>query len=86
MIVLRCFRVDRVNFAIRNYVEHFLKKDFIESKPTIISNIFEEIVDPKIPIIFVLSPGVDPTDALSKLAIEKGVTFSPISMGKGQEK
>jgi len=86
MIVLRCFRVDRVNFAIRNYVEHFLKKDFVESKPTIISSIFEEIKSPKEPIIFVLSPGVDPTDALSKLAIEKGITFSPISMGKGQEK
>ena len=63
-----------------------MKKDFVESKPTIISNIFEEIKSPREPIIFVLSPGVDPTDALSKLAQEKGITFSPISMGKGQEK
>lgn len=34
MIVLRCFREDRVNYAIRDYVEHYLKKDFVESVPT----------------------------------------------------
>jgi hypothetical protein len=34
MIVLRCFREDRVNYAIRDYVEHFMKKDFVESVPT----------------------------------------------------
>lgn len=34
MIVLRCFRTDRVNFAVRNYVEHFMKKEFVESRPT----------------------------------------------------
>lgn len=33
MIVLRCFRVDRVNYAIRDYVETFMKKEFVESVP-----------------------------------------------------
>jgi len=64
-------------------VEYFLKKDFVENKPTIISSIFEEIKSQKKPIIFVFSPGVDLTDALSKYVMEKGITFSPISMGKG---
>lgn len=34
MIVLRCLRPDRVLFAIRDFVEHFMKKEFIENKPT----------------------------------------------------
>jgi dynein heavy chain len=63
MIVLRCFRTDRVNFAIRNYVEHFMKKEFIENRPVILKDIFEESKASE-PIIFVLSAGVDPTAAI----------------------
>ena len=83
MIVLRCFRPDRVNFAIRNYIEHFMKKEFVENKPTNIKDVFDES-KPTEPIIFVLSPGVDPTDALKKQADERGIPFESISMGKGQ--
>lgn len=83
MIVLRCFRTDRVNFAIRNYVEHFMKKEFIENKPTILKEVFEES-KPTEPIIFVLSPGVDPTANLKKLADDRQVQFESISMGRGQ--
>lgn len=82
MVVLRCFRPDRVSFAIKNYVEHFMKRDFVESKPTILKEVFEE-TKAKEPIIFILSPGVDPTDNLRKLAEERNVPFESISMGKG---
>ena len=41
MIVLRCFREDRVNYAIRDYVEQFMKKDFVESTPLILGKIME---------------------------------------------
>jgi GR25 family glycosyltransferase involved in LPS biosynthesis len=70
MIVLRCFRTDRVNFAIRNYVESVMKKDFVENRPTILKEVFDESKNSE-PIIFVLSPGVDPTETLKKLAAEK---------------
>mmetsp|Transcript_20737 Transcript_20737/g.31917 ORF Transcript_20737/g.31917 Transcript_20737/m.31917 type:complete len:752 (-) Transcript_20737:861-3116(-) len=83
MIVLRCFRTDRVNYAIRNYVEHFMKKEFIENKPTIMKDVFDESRANE-PIIFVLSPGVDPTDGLKKQADDRGIPFETISMGKGQ--
>lgn len=82
MIVLRCFREDRVNYAIRDYVEHFMKKDFVETIPTNIKDVIET-TSPYEPLIIVLSPGVDPTDQLKKLAEEKGVPFESISMGKG---
>lgn len=61
MIVVRCFRVDRVIFAIRNYIEHFMKREFIEARPTNVEDVIEE-AGPTEPIIFVLSPGVDPTE------------------------
>lgn len=83
MIILRCFRTDRVNFAIRNYVEHFMKKEFIENRPIATKEIFEYSRADE-PIIFVLSPGVDPADSLQRLAAEKDVKFDPISMGRGQ--
>lgn len=83
MIVLRCFRVDRVNFAIRNYVEHFMKKEFVESRQASYKEIFDES-KPTEPIVFVLSPGVDPTDQLKRLADEREIPFESISMGKGQ--
>jgi dynein heavy chain len=61
MIVLRCLRPDRVIFAIRKYVENVMKKEFVEIRPTNIAEVYEEST-PDTPIIFVLSPGVDPTD------------------------
>ncbi len=62
MIVLRCLRPDRAIFAIRNFIEIFgLKKEFIENKPTLIQEVYDESQFDT-PIIFVLSPGVDPTD------------------------
>ncbi len=67
MIVLRCLRPDRVIFAIRNFVEYYMKKEFIENKPTNLEEVVNES-RPETPIIFVLSPGVDPTDQLKKLA------------------
>ena len=83
MIVLRCFRTDRVNFAIKNYVEAHLKKEFVDNRPTILHDVFEES-HAKEPIIFVLSAGVDPTEIISKEAEARNVQFESISMGKGQ--
>jgi hypothetical protein len=35
-------------------------------------------------LIFVLSPGVDPTNQLSQLGEAKGIPFSSIALGQGQ--
>ena len=67
MIVLRCLRPDRVLFSIRNFVEANMKKEFIENKPTSLQDVYDESQSDT-PIIFVLSPGVDPTDQLRKFA------------------
>jgi len=55
MIILRCFRPDRVNFAIRTFVRQRMQSDeFIESRPTSIQDIFDDSTATQ-PIIFVLS-------------------------------
>ena len=58
-----------MNFAIRNYVEHFLKKDFVESKPTIISNIFEEIKSWSPPPMMFLAMMIEIIQFKMKIAI-----------------
>lgn len=46
MIILRCFRPDRVNFAIRNYVVEGMKQqEFIQSKALSIYEIFDMSVN-----------------------------------------
>jgi len=88
MIVLRCLRPDRVLFAIRNFIEanvdQMHKKDFIESRPTSLREIYESFSHPKLPIIFVLSPGVDPTEQLKQVADSLQCDVTSISLGKGQ--
>ena len=55
MIILRAFRPDRVNFAIKNYVKAKMgKDDYITSKPTSITEVIE-LSRPDLPVIFVLS-------------------------------
>lgn len=42
-----------------------MKKEFIENRPVILKDIFDESKNSE-PIIFVLSAGVDPTAAIKK--------------------
>jgi dynein heavy chain len=87
MIVLRCLRQDRVIHAIKNFVEAnvdpTIKKEFMESKPTNLQEIHAASI-PQVPIIFVLSPGVDPRDLLLNFAEKMEVEVQSTSLGKGQ--
>lgn len=85
MIILRCFRPDRVTYSIKNFVKLGMggNSDFVTSNPTSIAEVFEDSL-PNVPIIFVLTPGVDPTAILMRFAEEKGQTVSTLSLGKGQ--
>lgn len=67
LMFLRCFRIDRLYRAIGNYVSIIMGEEYI--MPPVIS--FDSILEqsnPYTPIIFVLSPGSDPTAELMKLA------------------
>lgn len=83
MVVLRCLRPDRVTNAIKNYIEKYMGSYFVISNPTRLKDVFADSASHE-PIIFVLSPGVDPTDQLKKLAADDRIEFETNSMGKGQ--
>lgn len=85
MLLARCLRPDRVLFAATGFVANALGRSFVE--PPVL-NLAETFADssPAAPLIFVLSPGVDPTEALRKLAAEKGMAgrFFSVALGQGQ--
>jgi dynein heavy chain len=82
MIVLRCLRPDRVQQAIKKYVEEFIGPYFTKSVPTNLKDIFSQSKNSE-PIVFVLTTGVDPTQDLQKLAMDDGTQMTPLSMGRG---
>ncbi|XP_019908369.3 dynein heavy chain 10, axonemal [Esox lucius] len=88
LLLLRCFRLDRVYRAVTDYVTITMGEKYVQ--PPVIS--FEAIYDqstPNSPIVFILSPGSDPATDLMKLAERSGFggnRLKFLAMGQGQEK
>ena len=88
LMLLRCFRVDRIYRAVTEYVTKVMGEKYVT--PPIIS--FEAIFEqstPMSPIVFILSPGSEPANDLMKLAERSGFGTNKLkflSLGQGQEK
>ena len=87
-VVLQLFgvcRPDRAIFAATSYVANALGRKFVE--PPVL-DLGETLGDstPLSPLIFVLSAGVDPTQILLKLALERSMSskFFTVALGQGQ--
>ena len=83
-------RPDRVASALTSYVSDMMDERYVEQPPFNIFETFDE-TDKKIPIFFVLFPGVDPTPEVERVAAKFNISienkkFTNISMGQGQEK
>lgn len=88
LMLLRCFRVDRIYQAINDYVTLVMGETYVTTPFIGFDGIYEQ-TKPKIPGLFILSPGSDPTDELMKLANRRGIPsncFKVLSLGQGQEK
>lgn len=85
MLFIRSLRQDRTSFVITNYIINQLGRKYVEPPVLDIKTVFEESVA-RSPLIFVLSPGVDPTSALIQLADQCRMSrrFSSLSLGQGQ--
>ena len=85
MILIRSLRPDRVIFAATTFVANSLGRKFVEPPVLDLQDVYNES-DNKNPLIFVLSPGVDPTDNLRRLAAENdlGDKFFSVALGQGQ--
>ena len=84
MIILRCLRPDRIIFACMDFVESKMKKDFIETRPTKLDDVYRN-TDNRDPILFILSPGVDPIDQISNLAMTHETSIQTLALSKGQD-
>ncbi|XP_014373608.2 dynein heavy chain 10, axonemal, partial [Alligator sinensis] len=88
LLLLRCFRVDRVYRAVTDYVTLTMSEKYVQPPVISFDAIFEQST-PHSPIVFILSPGSDPASDLMKLAERTGFGGSRLkflAMGQGQEK
>uniref|UniRef100_UPI000FC45FB7 Dynein axonemal heavy chain 10 n=1 Tax=Bos taurus TaxID=9913 RepID=UPI000FC45FB7 len=88
LLILRCFRVDRVYRAVTDYVTITMGEKYVQPPMISFEAIFEQST-PNSPIVFILSPGSDPASDLMKLAERSGFggnRLKFLAMGQGQEK
>ncbi|XP_045081518.1 dynein axonemal heavy chain 2 isoform X2 [Coregonus clupeaformis] len=85
MLIVRSLRQDRVAFCVASFIINNLGSRFVE--PPVLDMKAVSVTRPlRLPLIFVLSPGVDPTGALLQLAETSGMSrkFHALSLGQGQ--
>ena len=85
LLVLRVLRPDKMVPAISEFVISHMGKFYVESMPFDLAGSYSDST-PFSPLIFVLSPGADPMNALLKFADSQGMAskIHAISLGQGQ--
>ncbi|XP_055588743.1 dynein axonemal heavy chain 7 isoform X2 [Uranotaenia lowii] len=86
LLVLRCFRPDKLVPAIELYVESIMTRKYVEPPPFNLSASYDES-NCCVPLIFVLTPGADPTATLIRFADTQGLGANrlySLSLGQGQ--
>ncbi len=85
MIIVRSLRPDRVSFCALKFIVNNLGSKFVEPPVLDMKAVFDDSTN-RTPLIFVLSPGVDPNKYLKELAEKCNMTsrFNSLSLGQGQ--
>eukprot|EP00998_Keelungia_sp_KM082_P000856 NODE_10_length_4254_cov_122.132542_g9_i0.p1 GENE.NODE_10_length_4254_cov_122.132542_g9_i0~~NODE_10_length_4254_cov_122.132542_g9_i0.p1 ORF type:complete len:1396 (+),score=542.74 NODE_10_length_4254_cov_122.132542_g9_i0:376-4188(+) len=84
LLLVRCLREDRTMLAATKYVREVLGPRYAEPQPLDLDAVVEE-ANGRMPIVFLLSQGSDPTGMIEALAKRNKKKMSSISMGQGQE-
>lgn len=74
LLLLRALRPDRLTGALREYVRESLSDAYVEQPAFDMQKIYE-VMSMKIPVFFVLFPGVDPTPAVEDVGKGLGKTI-----------
>ncbi|XP_068440309.1 dynein axonemal heavy chain 2 [Clinocottus analis] len=85
MLIVRSLRLDRVSLCVTSFIVNSLGRHYVEPPALDMKAVVEESTS-RTPLIFILSPGVDPTGALMYLAEASGMSqrFQALSLGQGQ--
>lgn len=85
MLFIRSCRSDRISFCLIDFIAKNLGQKFVEPPVLDVKAVLEDSVAHS-PLIFVLSPGVDPTNALLQLADNQDEPqhIMTLSLGQGQ--
>merc|ERR1719174_2571497 len=85
LLLVRSLRVDRTKLCIRDFVKNTpqMGPAFTDAVTDTVESI-HETMDHITPVIFFLSVGEDPTDAVESLAKKRKTQVDCISMGEGQ--
>jgi dynein heavy chain len=83
MVIVRVLRPDRLQFAATRFVQTFMGAKFVDPPPFDLERVFRASVVTT-PLIFILSPGVDPTKQLLDMSKQIGVKVDNCALGQGQ--
>lgn len=86
MLFVRCLRIDRLSYSIKQFISANLGPRFSETPITNIKNILDDFNN-KNSLMFILSPGADPANMVTSMATmcNKKENVQSLSMGKGLE-
>ena len=83
LLLLRCLRPDKLAAGMERFVVSVLGERFVDPPAFDLDACFADS-SCTVPLLFVLSPGTDPTAALLKFAEDRKAKLAVISMGQGQ--
>jgi len=89
LILLRALRPDRLVPALRSFIAETLGNQYVATAPLHLKQVYDEL-EASTPLLFLLSPGIDPLKEVSLLGAQLDVTeangrLSVVSLGQGQE-
>ena len=85
LILLKCMRPDRALVSVGAFVASTLGSAFVEPPAFNLGAVFRNS-SPVVPLVFILSPGVDPQNQIQVLANDMDVHLDSVALGQGQEK
>ena len=83
LCIVRAVRLDRVLFAASKFIASNIGAEFVDPPAFDLKSVFDTS-NCKTPLIFVLSPGVDPMAGISQLASQMSQRVENCALGQGQ--
>ena len=83
LLALRCIRPDKLVLAVQNYVLTTMGQKYVEPPPFNLETCYADSNN-LTPLVFILSPGIDPMAGLLRFADAEKILVDSISLGQGQ--